>query len=108
MSYEKEQARLLQLMNEIDPYVTEYDDSEDDDEIDNIKIFDEDTASEQDLSDAEEDPVTFNEPYFLGKDGTTKWNKHFPTRNVRTRSENIITHLPGVKGEAKKLKMDID
>lgn len=27
--------------------------------------------------------------YFLGKDETTKWGKHVPTKRVRTRSENI-------------------
>lgn len=109
MSYEKEQSRLLQLMDETGPYITEYDDDfEDDDEIDNLEMFDEDTASEQDVSDGEEHPVASSVPYFLGRDGTTKWNKHCPTRNVRTRSENIITHLPGVKGEAKKVKTPID
>ncbi|UYV63526.1 hypothetical protein LAZ67_2004514 [Cordylochernes scorpioides] len=41
-----------------------------------------------------EDP-SFN--YYIGKDQKTKWKKALPPKNVRTRSENIITHLPGVK-----------
>ncbi|UYV68511.1 hypothetical protein LAZ67_6000002 [Cordylochernes scorpioides] len=41
-----------------------------------------------------EDP-SFN--YYIGKDQKTKWKKALPPKNVRTRSENIITHLPGEK-----------
>ncbi|KAF2893872.1 hypothetical protein ILUMI_12300 [Ignelater luminosus] len=32
--------------------------------------------------------------YYLSKDNQTKWKK-IPQQNVRTRSCNIITHLPG-------------
>ncbi|KAJ8957323.1 hypothetical protein NQ314_006573 [Rhamnusium bicolor] len=57
------------------------------------------TDSGQELSDSEKDSTvtsefSIREPYFLGKDGSTKWKKHFPPENVRTRSENLITHLP--------------
>ncbi|UYV65948.1 PBRM1, partial [Cordylochernes scorpioides] len=52
-----------------------------------------------------EDP-SFN--YYIGKDQKTKWKKALPPKNVRTRSENIITHLPGVKGEAKNAKSILD
>ncbi|UYV64000.1 K02A2.6-like [Cordylochernes scorpioides] len=46
--------------------------------------------------------------WYIGKDQKTKWKKALPPKNVRTRSENIITHLPGVKGEAKNAKSILD
>ncbi|UYV72085.1 hypothetical protein LAZ67_9001767 [Cordylochernes scorpioides] len=52
-----------------------------------------------------EDP-SFN--YYIGKDQKTKWKKALPPKNVRTRSKNIITHLPGVKGEARNAKSIFD
>ncbi|KAJ8957291.1 hypothetical protein NQ314_006590 [Rhamnusium bicolor] len=111
MSYETDQARLLYLVEEANPYVSEYDDSVDEDEPDNIEVLDINTDFEQELSDYEKDSTvtsTTREPYFLDKDGSTKWKKHFPSKNVRTRSKNIITHLPRVKGDTKKLKSPID
>ncbi|KAK9711576.1 Transposase IS4 [Popillia japonica] len=48
------------------------------------------------------------EPCFFGSDGT-RWKKHFGgRRNVRTRADNIITQLPGVKGEAKEKRTPIE
>lgn len=41
--------------------------------------------------------------FFLAKGGT-KWAKQRRNRNVRTRAENIITHLSGVQGHAKEQK----
>lgn len=38
--------------------------------------------------------------YYIGKD-QTKWKKKVPPQNSRTRSHNIITHLPGPKSNAK-------
>ncbi|KAJ8960119.1 hypothetical protein NQ314_006100 [Rhamnusium bicolor] len=113
MSYKADQARLLYLVEEINPYVSEYDDSADEDEPDNVEVLDINTDFEQVLSDSEKDSTVTSEfftrePYFLGKDGSTKWKKHFPSKNVRSRSENIITYLPGVKGDTKKLKSPID
>ncbi|KAJ8936879.1 hypothetical protein NQ314_012143 [Rhamnusium bicolor] len=110
MSYKADQARLLYLVEETNPYVSEYDDS---DETDNVEVLDINTDSEQEVSDYEKYSIvpsdfSIREPYFLSKDGSIKWKKHFPLKNVRTRSENIITHLPGVKGDTKKLKSPID
>ncbi|CAG4973684.1 unnamed protein product [Parnassius apollo] len=39
--------------------------------------------------------------YYTGKDKTTKWQKEQFRSNVRSRAENIITHLPGVKTAAR-------
>ncbi|GBP92642.1 Peptidyl-alpha-hydroxyglycine alpha-amidating lyase 1 [Eumeta japonica] len=59
-------------------------------------------ASESDSDTDMEDPEPVEEtpptlPFYTGKDGKTKWYKTPPRTNVRTRSENIITHLPGCK-----------
>ncbi|KAJ8964409.1 hypothetical protein NQ314_004929 [Rhamnusium bicolor] len=112
-SYEIDQARLLYLLEETNPYVSEYDHSADEDEPDNVEVLDINTDSEQGLSDSEKDctvtsEFSTREPYFPGKDGSTKWKKHFLPKNVMTRSKNIITHLPGVKGDTRKLKSPID
>lgn len=44
---------------------------------------------------------------YLGKDGT-KWKAQPPPLNSRTRSHNLVTHLPSVKGVAKNSKTIID
>lgn len=48
-----------------------------------------------------------NNPHYTSKDGQ-KWYKHTPRKNVRTRSENIISHRPGVKGKAKEAATEIE
>ncbi|KAK9702519.1 Transposase IS4 [Popillia japonica] len=40
-------------------------------------------------------------PYFVGRDKRTKWGKHCPPKNVRTRRENLTIHLPGAKDYVK-------
>nr|CAI5839665.1 unnamed protein product [Callosobruchus analis] len=46
--------------------------------------------------------------YFLGRDKTTKWKNKKPRVNVRTRSHNIITHLPGSRGVAKQARSETE
>ncbi|KAJ8950126.1 hypothetical protein NQ314_007979 [Rhamnusium bicolor] len=77
-----DQARFLYLVEETNPYVSEYDDSADEDEPDNVEVVDINTDSEQELLDSEKDSTVTSEystrePYFLGKDGSTKWKKTF-------------------------------
>ncbi|XP_045449984.1 piggyBac transposable element-derived protein 4-like [Melitaea cinxia] len=45
--------------------------------------------------------------YVYGKDHT-KWNKDCYRTNVRTRSENIISVIPGVKGPARNVRSEYD
>ncbi|KAL1488145.1 hypothetical protein ABEB36_015103 [Hypothenemus hampei] len=45
--------------------------------------------------------------YYFGKDGK-KWRKFVSTRNIRTRQENIISHLPGAISEGKKAITSVD
>ncbi|UYV84572.1 hypothetical protein LAZ67_X002662 [Cordylochernes scorpioides] len=83
-------------------------DDEESETDDHIEEMNWSTDTEQyTLSEEEnnEDP-SFN--YYIGKDQKTKWKKALPPKNVRTRSENIITHLPRVKGEEKNAKSILD
>ncbi|KAJ8969070.1 hypothetical protein NQ314_001972 [Rhamnusium bicolor] len=107
--YEKEQNRLLQLLEDVESEIESADEDEGDE--DHIEERDEDSNSEQDLeTEAEEniDPSRHMGPYFLGRDKTTKWRKHTFPQNVRTRSKNLIIKLPAVKGPAKEKQEVID
>ncbi|CAG4982303.1 unnamed protein product [Parnassius apollo] len=64
------------------------------DHISEASKSDSDTDME-DPEPVEETPLTL--PFYTGKDAKTKWHKTPPRTNVRTKSENIITHLPGCK-----------
>lgn len=61
------------------------------------------SRSRNPLSDRISQPI-----YYLGKDNITKRNIDGPPLNVRTRSHNIILHLPGVKRCAKDAKSIVD
>lgn len=106
-SYEKEQERLHELMKSClessDEEEAPLDDS-DEDEVDAVECEEHETDSEQDISDNEEEILQIDGPFFIGKDQSTKWRKHCNPRNVRTRSENLITHLPGPKETVKNLR----
>lgn len=115
MDYETEQEYLRQLYDEVETDV----DAEDDDTSlasDHEEIQDHNTDDEQDIEPEEyldysgmnRDDTTQLLPYYLAKDGTTKWRKHTSYRHVRTRAENIIKFLPGVKGNARELITAVD
>ncbi|CAG9577485.1 unnamed protein product [Danaus chrysippus] len=81
-----------------------------DDESDHISDASE-VPSDTDVEDAEiniephsDDTTSTLQPFYLGKDGRTKWYKSPPRTNVRTRAENLITHLPGCKYAARHKK----
>ncbi|KAK9872739.1 hypothetical protein WA026_019520 [Henosepilachna vigintioctopunctata] len=79
-----------------------------------------DVASEDELAERDGDSETEQEgetddqdnnadtSFILGKDKHTKWNKNPPRANVRRGTHNIITHLPGVKGNARPFKTAVD
>lgn len=88
---------------------------EDDDEADEdfVIVSDHDSLSEQEISDSgerefDDDRDNTTENYYLGKNGEKKWRKKRPPLNVRTRSHNIITHLPGPKGVARAVQSEIE
>ncbi|UYV73301.1 hypothetical protein LAZ67_10002611 [Cordylochernes scorpioides] len=67
-----------------------------------------DTDSEQNLEPDEELPNDDSEFYF-GKDGVIKWKKTmWQKTQIRTRSVNIISQLPGPKSEAKLIESESD
>lgn len=74
-------------------------------ETDHLSESEHDTDTEQ-SGDEESDYGEEHNSFYLGKDGRTKWVKSLSKRNVRTRRENIITHLPGPKGEATKISSE--
>lgn len=110
-SYEKEQERLNKLMlecfaeDEEEEFLS--DEDEDDKEEDILETQELHSDTEQEISDVETEeqmPVAPpRRPVFVGKDKTSKWSRHVP-HSSRTRAENLITRLPGVKAAVKKFK----
>lgn len=108
--YEKEQENLAKLHAEfLTDFEPEFEPDDDDTSLEDD--FEErqnhDTDMEEDI---EEDShqilnapqIPHRVPYFIGKDGKTKWRKHVEKQRVRTRAENIIkVKISGVKGEAR-------
>lgn len=108
-SYEKEMERLNKLMLECLEDETEDqrpEDSDDDLENDNLEEREENSDTDQGISDSEEEPFV-NQLCFMGKDKTTKWSKCAPPSS-RTRVENLILHLPGPKEAVRRFKTAIE
>ncbi|XP_050316087.1 uncharacterized protein LOC126750492 isoform X2 [Anthonomus grandis grandis] len=102
-SWSREEARLQKLMQECleeddEEPKSDSDNQEDDGEEDNLERQDLDSDTEQETSETEatDEVARGNYPVFIGKDGT-EWAKHMTKRNVKTRAENLIKHLPGTK-----------
>ncbi|KAI4454303.1 piggybac transposable element-derived protein 4 [Holotrichia oblita] len=116
MSYEKEQRTLLDLWNEVDFDDDEpFDNEETDEEDDAVEHRSEDSDTVQDAnssSDIDSDNIVPTKrrrtPHFLSRDNSTKWEKHAPNQNVRTRSWNIITCRAGTRSTAKNAKSPLD
>lgn len=85
-----------------DPINISGEDSEPDEEIHS----EHDSVSEQ--SDEEESEGDCDGPTYIGKDKVTKWRRHKIQKNVRTRQQNIVTHLPGVRAEGRMCKTPQD
>ncbi|CAH1984345.1 unnamed protein product [Acanthoscelides obtectus] len=92
-----------ELSDESDLSESSKDEDESDKEEENILTESEhNTESEQEASESEEvesdeDVPLDSSSFYIGKDKITKWSKANPPRNVKTRSHNIIIHLPGPK-----------
>ncbi|KAI4469607.1 homeobox-like domain superfamily [Holotrichia oblita] len=110
----------LQWLNELSDEEKDYDDESDDEEEhenqDKTSEHDSDSLqecseTEEHLSDEEEEGVHQNNNYFVAVDkknnGEIKWSKEVPNP-TRTRSHNIILHLPGSKGDARNAKSETD
>lgn len=81
-------------------------DESDSGESDHLSISNHYSESEQSDGEETEYQGESQDLFFLGKDKTTKWLKEVPKKNVRTRKENIITHLPGPKAVASKITQE--
>ncbi|KAK9731770.1 hypothetical protein QE152_g13357 [Popillia japonica] len=121
MSYEKEQAGLWKLWEEFEDETKLESDEEhsSDGELDIIVANADEQGEENDVimqeqaNDLQEGAHDFyesrigNQKYFYDKNGN-KWLKESYHRQVRTRTENIIVVLPGVKRQANSAKTPID
>lgn len=109
-SYEEEQEYLQSLLLESEDRPTFYDDS-DGEEIDCLEERS-DSESEQEVSNSSESDaeqsVDRDTPFYLGKDKKTKWTKMCGSSKVRTRAQNIIRDLPGVRNVARDVKTPVD
>lgn len=113
----RDPAVWLQWYNEMS---SEEEAASDDDEMEeasfemeeNIEESDHESNTEQEVSEEEmsenEGDENLVDQYYLGKDRITKWSKIKPNAQVRTKSSNIITHLPGPKGNGRNAKSEID
>lgn len=111
--YEKEQARLLALWEEMKDDDDEYVDSEDNEELDHLSVHsyhsDGEDYGENITEDAESVPRDELEgDFYMGKDSVTKWYIQYSNNRIRTRAENIISQLPGSKPYAANAKSPID
>ena len=94
----------------------ENDQEEDQDLSDAETVADDDENDEQEIQhSSDEEQIDCNtapdfedDSFFLGKNKITKWYKTPPRPNVKLRSRNIITRLPGTKGIGKNAKTEID
>lgn len=103
-SYQKEVERLRKLYEEVDSdeeCIDHEDDSDADPEY--VEVSEHDSDSEQELETVDIENFNNQTDNYKGKDGM-KWKSACPPKNVRTRSCNIITHLPGTRGKARTVK----
>lgn len=89
-----------------DEVIFDDDDEHIEEDIDEYETRDQESDTEEDLSDNEHVEIDTG-PCYLGKDGT-KWRKVMPPQNVRTISHNLVTHLPGVTVRARGKNTPID
>lgn len=110
----KEEARLLKIFEELEqeellakeqgvPEEKLEDEESDEDCVENNLDFNTDSELSGDDSDDSVISTRWSEdgPNFIGKDGKTIWKVNRKPKTSRARRHNIITHLPGVKPEAK-------
>ncbi|KAG8274818.1 hypothetical protein J6590_099553 [Homalodisca vitripennis] len=101
---QEECQRIQRLLQEVeDASESAASSTNEDSEEDEVELSDHLSESEQ-SGDEEPVVVTNDDPTYTGKDNLTKWRKHALPRNVRTRQQNIVTHLPGVRAAGKNSK----
>ncbi|KAJ3636243.1 hypothetical protein Zmor_011895 [Zophobas morio] len=76
------------------------DDEHIDEDITNYEVPDQESDTKEKLSDNENEEVDAG-PWYLRRNGNTKCQMT-PPKNVKTRTRNIVTHLPGVTARSKE------
>ena len=84
----------------VDPEEEIRDDGERDTDTEQSDDENEDDFASDSSTSEDDIPLLYRECY-NGKD-KTKWKKTEPTQSIRTRRQNIVTHLPGTKGAARQ------
>lgn len=102
-----EQNRIALLLDSIDEFECSSDVDDDEEADPNFEIFN-DHFSESEESANEEENGQERGNFYVGRNNLTKWKKEIPPKNSRTRSHNIISHIPGVKGIAKNMKSELE
>lgn len=108
MSYEDQQKRISKLFElniEENPDVSDFDDSSDS-EFSNDLEDDDDQTEQCGMECNDENSPELN--FMMGKDGVTKWGRKVGVRTIRTRSYNIVSHLPGAKHCGKNANLPIE
>lgn len=102
----EEVLRFLEDDNEDPSLVEDVGEESDIDSQDEVELREEGSETEQEgETTEEEDEDLVGNNFFIGRDKQTKWtNKPSQAAKRRTQSHNIITHLPGVKGDARNAK----
>jgi len=104
-NFEREQARLLALYEEVESATISSTSEMDEDENSEIEQLEEEKLEERFVEHSnsgvehgrtEAEEYTYY-PFYLGKNQSTKWFKIPICKTAKTRSENIITQRPGVR-----------
>lgn len=116
MAYEREQQRLLALWEEVEDDLQQDEMDQSDSEFSEATLSNDEveehnlqrSASTQSLGNDLQNLRSESGPYYTAKDGT-KWFVHKNQKKVgKTKPQNIVTQLPGVKGVAKEAKAVLD
>ncbi|KAF8766341.1 hypothetical protein HNY73_019414 [Argiope bruennichi] len=96
--YEKEMERLKNLLDEVESSKQDIDQASEN-ETDEEIYSSHDSESEFEENDGKEEESELAERIFVSKNNTV-WQKEKPNQKVKTSSQNVISHLSGVKGIA--------
>lgn len=105
-SFEKEQRRLLKLLEESEREDAAIN-SDSEGESDCLEERQDDSDAEQEIDDDDieiQQTDVSDESIFIGRNRETRWTRSHGKLSVRKRKENIIIHLPGIKGNARNAK----
>ena len=100
-----EAALLSELERESESGVSDFPDESDSEDDAPAEAMDNAETDQSVESDSEEDEESRVPRVIHGKNGHC-WNTKAPTRRGRPLSDNIVIHIPGVKGGAKNIKTE--